>query len=203
MEGTPVMKQPNMIEDLSSILARKRIIKPDDVRLFKSSFANREDISFEDFLLEQGIVTKEDLLLALSEYYNVPALDVVGEFFSHRLLRLFPKDVLLEHFILPFRREGDMLSVVTAEPDDPHLRVILGQYISHDITFMVGFAQDIRDAIEEFYDESITYQPHDLENQLMERSAQEVHPSDQLYVEDHPNEEIPMIVEPTIDDYEK
>jgi hypothetical protein len=197
------MKQMQFVEELSEILARKRLITSEEASSFNKLFRQKEDITFEDYLLEEDFVTKEDLLLSLAEYYSVPALDTVGEFFSHRLLRLFPKDVLLEHFMLPYRREGDVLTVVVASPDDPHLRELLGQYISHDISFMVGLAQDIRDTIQEFYDQPITFQPNEIDNQLMERSGQDVHPSDQLEVEDHPNEKIPLIFEETIDDYEK
>jgi hypothetical protein len=206
------MKKLDPIEGISSILARHHLIGLDDLAALRSSFYNRDDITFEDFLIEEGIVDKSDLLQALSEYYRVPALDVVGEFFDHYLVRLVPEDVLLTHLFIPFARENDNLWVVAAEPDDPHLPVVLGKYLSHNFNFMVGLPQDIRDAIREFYDESNTYQPNDIANQLMERSAQEVHEPDQLeqdlvradgssahkeYIED-----VPLIVEETVDDYE-
>lgn len=197
------MKHHEFIEGISNILARKKLINSSDIKSLNKSFDNRDDITFEDFLVEEALVTKDDLLLALSEYYQLPAMDVVGEFFSHRLLRLFPKEVLLEHFVVPHRREGDVLYVVAAEPKDPHLREVLGRYITHDISFMVGLAQDIKDTIREFYDESITYQPNHLESALMERSEQEVHPIDEIRVEGHPDERIPFVNQETDDDYEK
>lgn len=184
------------IDGISAILAEHHHISFNDAQALKKAFHDRADITFEDFLLEEGIVERTELLEALSQYYGVPQCDVIGVFFDHYLIRLFPEEVLLNHLMIPYEREGDTLWVVAAEPDDPHILVVLGQYISHDIAFMVGIPQDIRDAIREYYDESDTYQPNDIANQLMERSAQEVHEPDQL------DEHIPLIIEETIDDYE-
>jgi hypothetical protein len=190
------MRKLDPIDGLSTILARHHLITISDMEGLRKSFNHRDDISFEDFLLEEGVVEKTELLQALSEYYSVPPCDVVGLFFDHHNLRLIPKDVLLVHNMIPYEREGDNLWVVAAEPDDPHISVVLGEYVSHNILFMVGIAQDIRDAINEYYDESDTYQPNDIANQLMERSQQEVH------LPDEDDSRIPHIVEETVDDYE-
>ena len=124
-----------------------------------------------------------------------------------------PEEVLLNHLFIPYQRENDNLWVVAAEPDDPHLPVVLGKYLSHNFNFMVGLPQDIRDAIREYYDESITYQPYDIANQQMERSAIDVHEPDQDVqdLSDSPEEaarhgqieDIPLEVQENIDDYER
>ena len=199
------MKKLDPIDGIAAILTAHHLIGTEDLIALRTAFDNRAAITFEDFLIEEGIVEKNELLQALSEYYRVLPLDVVGVFFDHYLLTLVPKNVLLKHYMIPYMREGDNLWVVAAEPNDPHLPVVLGKYLSHNINFMVGLAQDIRDSIEEFYDESITYQPNDIANELMERSAQEVHETDQ-YQQDVAHheyiEDIPLIVEETVDDYE-
>ncbi len=190
------MKKTNPIDGLSTILARHNHISTLDAIALKKSFKKRSEITFEDFLLAEGIVEKDELLQALSEYYQVPSCDVVGLFFDHYLMRLLPPTMMLKHLMIPYQREGDNLWVVAAEPDDPHLLVVLGNYLSHNINFMVGLPQDIRDAIREYYDQSNTYQPNHISNQHMERSAQEVHTPDQ------DDQRIPLIVEETVDDYE-
>jgi hypothetical protein len=197
------MERHGRIDELSAILARHNKLKFIDVQGLRKSFNDQEDLTFEDFLIEQGLISKADLLQALSEYYGVSALDVIGEFFDHYLLRLFPKDILLLHYFIPYAREADRLFIVAAEPDDPHLPVVIGQYITHDINFMVGIGSDIHETIEEFYDMSDTYQPNDIDNELMERSALDVHPTDQeRHPYGDPNETIPLVIEETIDDYE-
>ena len=187
------------IEGLSAILSARKLITPEDMITLHHAFKNRDDVTFEDFLLEEGIVDREDLLKALSEYHKVPFFDTQGALFNHQFLRLIPKDIMLRHLMIPYKRdEGeDALWVVAADPSDPHILVTLGRYVTHEINFMVGLPQDIRDAVREFYDESITYQPNSISNQRMERSQQSVHTKEQL------DPSIPMIVEETVDDYER
>ncbi len=192
------MKHADLVEGLSALLTHRRLISPADMLSLEKEFHNRDDVAFEDFLLETGVIDRDDLLEALSQYHGVPQLDVVGAFFDHQFLRLIPIDVMLNHLVIPYYRDegSDSLWVVAANPSDPHLLYVLGKYISHDINFMVGLPQDIHEAIREFYDESITYQPNSIANQLMERSQGQVFTGDEL------DDRIPLIYEETIDDYE-
>lgn len=192
------MDQKDFVEGLSAILTNRRLITPADMVNLEREFHTRSDVAFEDFLLETGIIDREDLLEALSQYYGVPQLDVTGAFFDHQFLRLIPSGIMLRHLFIPYYRDegSDSLWVVAANPSDPHLLYVLGKYISHDINFMVGLPQDIRDAIREFYDESITYQPNSIANQLMERSQGDVFTPNEL------DGRIPLIYDETIDDYE-
>lgn len=190
------MNHSDIVEGLSAVLTNRKLISPADMLDLEKEFHGRSDIAFEDFLLETGLIDREDLLEALSQYHGVPQLDVVGTFFDHQFLRLLPIEVMLNHLVIPYYRDegSDFLWVVAANPSDPHLLYVLGKYISHDINFMVGLPQDIHDAIREFYDESNTYQPNSIANQLMERSQGQVF--------DELDERIPLIYEETIDDYE-
>lgn len=192
------MKRLDLVDGLSAILTNHKHLSVEDMKDLHEVFSHHDDLMFEDFLLEDGLIEREDLLQALSQYHQVPYCDVVGAFFDHHFLTLLPKEVLLEHLMIPYYREDDTdsLWVVAADPSDPHIREVLGNYVSHDINFMVGLPQDIRDAIREFYDESNTYQPNSIASQRMERSAQSIHYPDEL------DERIPLIIEDTDDDYE-
>lgn len=196
-------RSQGLVKGLSELLAQNGLIEPSDIPILEKDF-NAQNLSFEEFLIDTEIITKSDLLEALSQYYQLPALDVVGEFFDHQFINLLPKKLLLRLAALPYRREGDIVSVVVANPDDPELLPALAQHISNDISLMVGYIQDIRDTINEFYDESITYQPDHISNQHEERSMIDVHPmGEELKVKDQPNEEIPLDWQETRDDYEK
>ena len=49
-----------------------------------------------------------------------------------------------------------MLIVVASNPADPELLPRIGNYVSYDIRFRVGIRQDIYNAIEEFFERSLT-----------------------------------------------
>lgn len=190
------------IDKMSIILAQNHLISPQEVMALHTSFKAQSNLSFEDFLLEEGIVEKSDLLNALSQYYRMPAIDVNGLFFDHHNVRLIPKSVMLQHYFIPYTRDGDNLTIIAASPND-HLRAVIGKYVSHNITFFVGLANDIIDAVQENYDQSITYQPNDIQNQQMERSQIDVHPGNEVLKPEDSDLEIPATWQDNIDDYER
>lgn len=193
-----------LIKGLTDILALQGLIDPADVPALNQEYEEqKENLSFEEFLVQEQIITKPELLEALSQYYELPALDVIGEFFDHHFLTQIPKSVLINNAVIPYNREGDLLTVVAAQPDNPELLPTLAKHISHEISFMVGYAPDIIETIDEFYDEPIVYQPNNITNERMERSSMKVHPTgEEMKVKDHEDERIPLAYEETNDDYE-
>ncbi len=142
----------SFIDEFCEILQRLHALKDRDVSALKKDFANRSDLTFEEFLIDEGIISRKDLLEALGEYYHMPAVDVMGLFFDHHLVVMFPKDVLLRNNFIPYMRDGDVLSVIAGNPEDPNLAEIIGKYVSYDVAIFAGFFRDIQEEIEDFYD---------------------------------------------------
>jgi hypothetical protein len=145
------MAQDNMfVHSLLSILQEHKVLKPSEIKALEKGFGERSNINFEEFLIDEGIVDKADMLKALSTYYNVPPIDVVGIFFKNHLLNMFSVEVMKRLGFIPYRHEGDILQVIAYNPQHPELLSIIGQYVSYEVTFMVSIYGDIFDAIEEF-----------------------------------------------------
>lgn len=199
------MKIMNKVAEISALLVDNKLISFNDMYHLYEEFKDRSIISFQNFLLEEGLVSKENLLKVLSQYYKVPYFDTIGAFFDHQFIHLIPKEVMLQHYFIPVERDidSDILTVVAAEPDDPHLLEVLGEYIFHEINFMVGLPRGIIDSIQEFYDASITNQPNYIQNELMERSMIEVNPTGEELFDERNHREIPLVWEQTIDDSER
>lgn len=149
-------KREKFAQELTDVLVKHGSISEVEGRSMQRAFKNVDRDNFDEFLLEEGLVEEEQLLSALSEYYQVPAVDVTGYFFDTELLRNFPKDFLLRNGIIPLEMEDDVLIIVASNPDNPDLVSGLGAYTSEDIQFRVGLARDISDAVKEFYDKSLT-----------------------------------------------
>lgn len=147
------MEKDRFIEDLCAILSRNNALKSQDSASLKLLFKEDSAARFEDFLIDEGLVEKEDVLKALGEYYDMPAVDVAGIFFDHHLLRMFPKDLMMRDGFIPFEHDGDILTVVTAYPND-ELPALLKQFVSYEVTQYVGIYTSICDAIEEYFDAS-------------------------------------------------
>lgn len=150
------MEGQTFVEGLTKILVKRNIVPAKEAEALKKSFRDSPKPNFDEFLLDEGLVDKDDLLPALAEYYQVPAFDAVGYFFDHQLVRMFPKTFLRSNGIVPIERDQNMLIVLASDPSNPELLPLIGNYVSYDIQFRVGIRQDIYNAIQEFYDQSLT-----------------------------------------------
>ncbi len=149
------------VEGIVKILVERDIITEKMAQGLTEGFKNSSKAQFDDFLLEEGLVAREDILMALSQYYKVPSFDVTGYFFYHTLLQKFPKNFLVRHAIIPLAVEGDMLMMVASNPNLPGLESLVRKYVSWDINFMVGIKPDIVSQTRDYYDKSIAALPKD------------------------------------------
>lgn len=141
---------------LGEILYKQKALKKEDQQALMRDFTEGDPAQLNYFLLDEALVSKQDLLRALSEYYQAPYFDVRGYQFNHELLALFPQQVLVQYAILPIEFDGNILTVVAGQPDRPGLREILRQYTTYHIEFRVGITRDIVDEIRAYYEDPPT-----------------------------------------------
>lgn len=151
------------VSEFLDVLVRMDAIKKSEAEASDTAFHESAKENFVDFLVEEGLVDRGDILIALGQYYQVPYFDVVGHFFELHLLHQFPKDVLLRNGFIPLEVDENMLMVVASEPDNLELLNIIGEYVSYDVQLSVGIRLDITDAIKEYYEKSVTEVEDDLD----------------------------------------
>lgn len=158
--------QKTFVVRFAEALVKNNVMKEAEAESFVQEFHDRAKGNVVSFLLEEGLVEKEDILIALGSVYNVPSFDVRGYFFNHETLLMFPEDLLLEKVIIPLEVEDDILTVVMNNPEDEEAIDELQKNVSYNINVFVGIQEDIRDAIEEYYDEDlITAETHEQEEE--------------------------------------
>lgn len=152
------------------------MIQDKEVSPLQKAFKESDQEHFDDFLLEEGLIETADLLRALSLYYKVPAIDVKGLFFENDLVRKFPKEFLLQHDVIPYELDDNILFVVASRPEADGLESAMREFLPYDVEFLVGVSRDIEDAVEEFYDKSpsldVEYEDMDIDDETrMKRDA--------------------------------
>lgn len=152
------MAGSSLIYRLAEFLAEKGYIAASEVPALAKDFKGTDLYNFEQFLLEQGIVDKAQLLSALSAFYEVPSFDVMGYMFDHSRVTMFPKEVLLKHIFLPIDVDEYIIAIVAANPHDAAIYDIVRELVPFAAEFRVGIARDIIDEIRAFYQEA----PDDL-----------------------------------------
>jgi len=156
-------RKHTIVQALTDILVKQRALEATEAADLAKLFVESSKDAFDDFLLEEGFVEKNELLKALSAYYKVPSVDVVGYIFNPLLVREFPKDFLLRNSVIPMDVDDEILIVIANDPDAPGLESSIREYVSYGIEFMVGINRDIDDMVKEYYDKSPTEDQDDLD----------------------------------------
>ncbi len=157
-------KSKTFVHHLCDSLRLHGAITAEQHKSMVEEFSDQARLDFENFLVTEGLVSRAKLLESLSYVYKVPSFDTVGYFFDHYLVTRFDKEFLGRKNIIPLSVDDDaVLIMIAAVPDDPTLAEEIMTYVSWEPTFMVGMYQDIQDAIDEYYDESLTIYPPDEE----------------------------------------
>jgi hypothetical protein len=159
--------------DLSNILAQQKALTPIRAEELRKALKHVTPDTYDDFVLEEGFVEKDDLLKALSAYYDVPAFDTEGYFFDHLLLRMFPKDVMIRDGFIPLEVDEETMIIVASVPDDSALPVIINKYVSYDLVLYVGLFRDITDAVKEFFDDALNVDPEIVHGALNQEERAE------------------------------
>ncbi|HEV2916348.1 MAG TPA: hypothetical protein VGW78_01230 [Candidatus Babeliales bacterium] len=155
-----MQEKKTLTQAITDILIRDGVVSSIMGDQLEQLFKDSDKDSFAEFLIDDGLADRRDVLDALSEYYQVPWFDTNGYFFNHMLLHEFPKDFLLRNNIIPIEVDEDILVLAASDPGNSNLLPLIGSYASYDVRFEVGLARDIQDAIKEFYDEDVSAQSH-------------------------------------------
>ncbi len=168
-----MVRNEQFIQGITDLLMQHGVVGAQDGTILIENF-NRSSIdSYVEFLISEGIVQDISLLRILGEYFKVPIFDVVGYFFDYTLLHQFPKSFLLRNEIIPLEVDAGIMVMVASDPSNDDLLPLIGKYVGYEIQFRVGIARNIIDAIEEYYDTSLTQDDTDSDLNREHRLEQE------------------------------
>lgn len=140
-------------EKLTKILIDKKLIKEDDLKK-ALSLQKEKGGSLSDILVSLGLVSKNDLMIAMSQELGIPPINLSRYKIDPAVIKLISKKMARQYKILPISKMGDTLMVAMADP--------LNVFALDDIKALTGFKispivtteKDISEALGQYYDES-------------------------------------------------
>ncbi len=103
------------------------------------------------YLVEEGMVTPDDLATTLSLQLNVPFIDLMRHAVQPQALLLVPEEYARQRDLIPIDIVGDALVVVMADPGNIQVLEDLKARAKMAIQPAVGIPSDIREAINRHY----------------------------------------------------
>jgi len=140
-------------EKIIKIFVEEKRVKESDLE--KALKTQREKGgSLSDILVDMGCISKNDLMVALSQELGIPPINLSRYKIDPNVVQLISKKIAKRYQIVPISKMGDTLVVAMVDPlnvfaiDD--IKAITGYNISPIITA----DSDIKNAINQYYEES-------------------------------------------------
>ncbi len=103
-------------------------------------------------LVTLGAISDPDYTSFLSEFYNVPSVDLSSVEVNGDLTALVPADVASRFQILPVGRSGRRLTIATANPSDIFVLDDIKFITGCEVTAVIASETAIKKAIDKYYD---------------------------------------------------
>ena len=123
------------------LLTAEQLQKAFDVQKIKGGMLS-------DVLLDEGLVTPENLAIINSIQLNVPLIDLKRHAIQPQALKLVPEDMARERMLIPLDVVGESLLVAMANPGDAGAIEDIRTQARMNVEVSLALAEDIRQAID-------------------------------------------------------
>jgi len=105
-------------------------------------------------LVKLGFVPETELTKMLARQYRMPAVDLSKFEVDPKIAKLIPTDLATKHLVLPLKRDGRTRTVAMADPTDLGVIDDLKFITRYDIFPVIAGEYTLRNAIERYYESS-------------------------------------------------
>ncbi|HVT80817.1 MAG TPA: ATPase, T2SS/T4P/T4SS family [Phycisphaerae bacterium] len=96
-----------------------------------------------EMLVEQGLITEEQLCETLAEVYGVPYAKVSPKICDPKIIEVLPREFIEKHAVLPMFLVNNVLTVALAEPSNLFLIEEIQQLTGHTVQVVASTPRDI------------------------------------------------------------
>jgi len=141
---------PTLRDNIIEILLKsKRLSKEQLEKALKTQ--KEKQIPLKSVLVEQGIISEEELLSLLSEQLYVPTLHLTKYKFDTEITSLIPERMAKQYNIIPLSRMGNTLTVAVSDPLNIFALDDLQVFTNCSIDIVLSPADEISRAIDTQY----------------------------------------------------
>lgn len=141
--------------DFTDILLKKNILGPDQLEEAKS-LANQTGIKLPEALAKLNYASADEVMSAIAEYHNLEFVNLVDLTIPQSVVEMVPESVARENRVIPLSQEGNVLKVVTSEPENFDVLQKLQFILNKDIQPVLADREQIVAAINRHYGQTET-----------------------------------------------
>lgn len=140
------------------VLEQEGKLTPQQVSAVKLESINTGQ-PWEKIITERNYASNKDIAQARSKLLAIPFIDISGmegQGVSAEILNLVPEQVARRYKLIPFKQEGDSLSIAMADPLDIQVAQFIEKKTGKKIARYLGLEEDIIKAIGDQYSQNLT-----------------------------------------------
>lgn len=145
-------------QSIIDVLEQEGKLTPQQVSAIKLESINTGQSS-EKIITEKNYASARDIVQARSKILNIPFIElqqILNQAMSTEILNLVPEQVARRYKLIPFKLEGDVLSVAMADPLDIQVAQFIEKKTGKRISKFFGLEEDILKAIGDQYSQNLT-----------------------------------------------
>ena len=145
-------------------------IRPIEAEIFEEAEKESEikNVPLEKLLIEQGLVSDTDMVLATAEYLDIRPISLAAFTPDPDLFELMPRDRWKELKALPISKLGTRLTIAMADPFDIVSRDTISSSTQLELVPVVTLEQEIIDAVD-----TVTEEPSQALEDILKDMADE------------------------------
>lgn len=105
-------------------------------------------------LIQMGLITDQTLYEVLGEQFGIPYIDIATMYIDPKVPKIIPESLAKKHLLIPVKIDGNSLTIAMDDPLDiiaqDDVRLVTGM----EINPVISPTQDIKNAINKYYDTS-------------------------------------------------
>src|SRR5258708_2140820 len=141
--------------DFTSILLRKNVLGIDQLEEARS-LASSGGMKIQDAIAKLNYATTEEIMSAIAEFHNLEFVNLVDMTIPQSVVEMVPESVARENRVLPLSVEGNVLKIITSEPDNYDVLQKLQFILNKDIQPVLADREQIVAAINRHYGQTET-----------------------------------------------
>lgn len=102
---------------LQKFLTESKVLPKEQLEQYQAAAAKKR-VDLEEYLLEEHVISDEQLLQFKSQLMSVPSIDLRNVEIDPAVLGLIPEPIARRHLVIAFKKEKDGLQLAMFDPDD-------------------------------------------------------------------------------------
>jgi len=153
------------IEALKKLTVENGLISEENFEL-ASKEAQRTSTNILDILVSKNYITKDYLNKVISQYLNIPYIDLKGINLSTEILHLLPEDIARTYGAVTIGTNNNKIQVALADPTNLETIKFLEKYLQKQLEIYLTDEDDLQIAFSKYRQELMTNFRKIIENQI-------------------------------------